>query len=194
MNFKSFLTDTVTLIKENGTTHENVRAGVQLKMILIADVSLPVEAGDKIKRVLPSGVEETFIVTDPGFHQKFHSIDAHYQVRFKREGAASQGQPGGVNIHVSGDQAQARVNVNSVDQSVNVSSAQVGATFDQTRDLIRQGVADAAERGRLLEKVDELQRAHGTGGFGQAYKEFMAVAANHMTVLAPVMAGLVALL
>ncbi len=55
-------------------------------------------------------------------------------------------------------------------------------------------MADAEERTRLLAKIDELERAQGTADFGQAYKKFMAVAANHMTVLAPVMAALAALL
>ncbi len=87
-----------------------------------------------------------------------------------------------------------RVNVGSVDQSVNVSSTQVGATFDQARELVRDGLADAEDRTRLLAKRDELERAQGTTDFGQAYKKFMAVAANHMTVLAPVMAALAALL
>ena len=193
MTFEPFLTDKVTLVNKDGTTHENIPAGVQAKLILIADASLPIEAGDEIKRLLPSGKEETFVVTDPGFYQQFGDVPAHYQIKYKRDDAASQGHPGGVTVNVSGGD-NTRVNVGSVDQSVNVSKSQVGATFDQTRELVRDGVADATERGRLLEKIDQMERAHGKDGFAQAYKDFMAVAADHVTVLGPVMAALAALL
>ena len=39
MTFKPFLTDKVTLVNKDGTTHENIPAGVQAKLILIADAS-----------------------------------------------------------------------------------------------------------------------------------------------------------
>lgn len=55
MNVKRFLTDRVTLLKKDGTAYENVEAGVQSNMIFITDASLPVEVGDKTKRLLPSG-------------------------------------------------------------------------------------------------------------------------------------------
>ncbi len=46
----------------------------------------------------------------------------------------------------------------------------------------------------MLAKVDELERAHGSASFGSVYKEFMAMAATHMTVLAPFVPALSALL
>jgi len=38
---------------------------------------------------------------------------------------------------------------------------------------------------KLQEKVTELEKAQGTTGFMAQYQEFMALAANHMTILAP---------
>lgn len=193
MNFDRFLTDSVTLFKKDGTAYKNVKAAVQSKMIVIADTSLPVEVGDKITRILPSGVKETFVITDPGFHQGVGSIAGHYQARYEREGAAKPSAPrGDTTYNVSG--AHARVNVDSVDQSVNIGDTQVGATLDQVRGLLRDQVADAEERASLLAKVDELQQAHGTDEFAGVYKEFMALAANHMAVLAPLVPALAALL
>lgn len=203
MNISKFLKDKVTLVKEDGTTHENVTAGVQSELIFVDDASLPIEVGDKIKRKLPSGVEETFVVTAPNFYERHGGIPAHYQIKYRRDDVASQGHPGNVplasqgqsgtvNINVTGGD-NTRVNFGSVDQSINVSKSEAGATFDQARELVREQVADATERGRLLEKIDQMEQSHGTPGFSQAYKNFIAVAADHAAVLGPVL-GVLALL
>ena len=193
MNFQGFLTDKVTLLKRDGSVHENVAAGVQSEMILIADVSLPVERGDKIKRRLPSGVDEIFVISDPGFQAAFGTIAAHYQIRYEREGTArpNVAPPHTVTYNVSGPHS--RVNVNSLDQSINI-AAVVETTLNQVRTLLQDQVSDANERERLLEIVDELRQAHGTKRFAEVYKEFMRMAANHMTVLAPLVPELAALL
>lgn len=193
MNFKNFLTDKVILVKKDGKIYENVDAGVQPQMILIVDASLPVESGDKIKRRLPSGVEEIFIITDPGFRQAFQSIPAHYQIKYEREGKAKPTvDRGNVTYNISGPHS--RVNVNSLDQSINIGDNHVATTLDQLRDILNDQVADAEERSRLLAKVDELQQAQGTEKFTETYKEFMLMAANHMTVIAPLVPALTALM
>ena len=193
MNFKRFLTDKVTLLRRDGTVYENVEAGVQSKMILITDVSLPVERGDKIKRSLPSGVEEIFVITDPGFQQAVMSIPAHYQARYEPEGKARPTVVhGNVTYNVSGPHA--RVNVNSLDKSINISDTPVQTILDQVRDVLRDQVADAEERARLLAKADELEQVHGTERFAETYKEFMQMAANHMTAIAPLVPALTELL
>ena len=132
MTFKPFLTDKVTLVNKDGTTHKNVPAGVQAKLILIADASLPIEAGDEIKRLLPSGKEETFVVTDPGFYQQFEDIPAHYQVKYQRGDAARKGRAGSVTVKVTGGD-NTRVNIGSVDQSVNYSRISNGARTSSAR-------------------------------------------------------------
>ena len=124
----------------------------------------------------------------------FSGIPPHYQVKYEREGASQAGHQDTVSVHVSGGD-NTRVNVGSVDQSVNVSSTQqTGATFDKVRELLKGGVADPTELQRLLEKVEEMQQAHAHGSFKKAYAEFMALAANHMVVLAPVLPALAELL
>ena len=183
------LGDTITLVKKDGTRHENVKASVQTRKVYIEEVSLPVEVGDKIIRRLPSGIEETLVVKDPGFVQGPGGSLAHYEIIYEREGVPKpEPQAKSVIYNVSGPHA--RVNVKSVDQSINVSSAQTGATFDQLRELLREHVADVEEHARLLDKVGELERAHGTAKFVERYKELMALAANHMTALAPVLPAL----
>ena len=190
MDFKNLLTDKVTVVNKDSTRHEAVRALVQPGEIIIADVKVPIDVGDRIERTLPSGQRESYIVAEPGFQSGVGGIPSFYQVKCHREGAS---KPGPVSIHVSG-RDNTRVNVGTVDQSVNVSSTQVGTVFEEVRDIVRAGVAEAAERERLLAKVSELEAAHGTGSFRGAYKDFVSLAASHATILAPITAALAGLL
>lgn len=85
--FNQLMTDTLTLRKPNGQVFENIRACVAGKGILIEDVRLPIESGDKLTRSLPSGLTEEFVVDDPGFHERFSGMAAHFQVKVRRVGS-----------------------------------------------------------------------------------------------------------
>jgi hypothetical protein len=54
--------------------------------------------------------------------------------------------------------------------------------------------ADIEQKDALIESVADMQETQGTPGFGDAYKRFMAAAANHMTVFAPFLPALAGLL
>jgi hypothetical protein len=116
MSFEYLCNDIVTIERQDGTRFKRVRAQVSAKSIIIPDSNIPIEPGDAVLRALPSGVVERFIVTEPGFHAPFHTIPAHYQIKYRREGTGPAGTPGYV-IQVSGENS--RVNVNSVDNSSN---------------------------------------------------------------------------
>jgi len=86
--FSEFMTDTLVLEKPDGRVFPGIKANVSAKMILIPDVRLPVEAGDRLTRTLPNGITDTFLVDDPGFHEQFGDITAHFQVKVHKERAA----------------------------------------------------------------------------------------------------------
>ena len=193
MVLENFLTEKISLLKSNGKVYENIPAGVHTECILVADVSKPIEYGDQIVRLLPSGVKETFVVTDPGYQAGLGDIEAHYQVKYDRsERIKKTESTSQVTYNVSGPNS--RVNVNSIDQSTNIDASVVTSTLDQIREALQKEIEDSEERQLLLSKLDELARTHGTDRFAVSYKAFMAMAANHMTVLAPFIPALTALL
>ena len=99
-------------------------------------------------------------------------------------------KPGDVyNLHGT----HARVNVQSQDNSVNVSH-QTENVFADMRQLIQTQVADDAERQQILDRLAELEAAKGTGTFLTKYQSFIASAANHMTLLAPFIPALTQML
>lgn len=77
-----------------------------------------------------------------------------------------------------------RVNMNSTDNSVNVTSVSGDQLFVQLRDAVRS-VADESERAEILSKLDALQQARGSSGFLHAYQGFISSVADYMTIFGP---------
>jgi hypothetical protein len=89
-------------------------------------------------------------------------------------------------VHVSGPNA--RVNINSHDQSTNLAVA--GDLFGSLRETIERGIPNDTERARIVELVGDLEAAKDRGGFLAAYQRLIASAADHMTILAPFLPAL----
>ena len=193
-SMRNLLNDIVTLVNKDGRRHENIRASVQTEKIYIDDVTVPITAGDKIERTLPSAQEEVFLVTNAHLWSGVGSIKPYYEIAYEREGAQRiHSQRTAVNVHVS-DSPQARVNLYSTDQSINVSNHQPEAVFSEIRDRLKESVANLSDLKLLLERVEDMDRSLENGDFKTAYKNFMAAAADHMTILAPVLPALAGLL
>ena len=193
--FKEFMTDSVSVVNKNGAEHQNVKASVQKNIILVTDISIPIETGDKIIRVLPSKVKEVFEVVDPGYHAGFGGIDAHYQIKYRRGIVTPQAPPQVIphqifNLH--GDNA--RVNIHSTDSSTNVVNTNSAELFSGLLKLIDEQIEDAKDRESLIATVEAMRQNQGTSGFMACYQEFMAVASDHITVFSPFIPALTKLL
>lgn len=100
-------------------------------------------------------------------------------------------QPSSTTYILSG--SGARVNINSSDSSVNVSSTEVSQVFAQARDAVSK-ITDLVARQEIGRAVDEMEQAYGSSNFLQKYQEFITSAANHMTLLAPIIQSITMLL
>lgn len=119
MGFSSLMTDTVSVLRKNGDRFDGIKASVQTDKIFISGSTLLIESGDLIQRRMSNGGEETFEVIDPGFHEKFHSIPAGYQMAVKKLGIP-EAQKAVQNITYNIAGPNARINQNSIDNSTNV--------------------------------------------------------------------------
>jgi hypothetical protein len=105
----------------------------------------------------------------------------------------SEGRPTNLvrDIHLHGDNP--RVNLNSTDNSTNVASVSCDLLFIQMKEKA-SSIADETERKAILTRLDELEGTQGSGGFLQAYQNFIASAANHVTLFGPLLPALTQLL
>jgi len=76
-----------------------------------------------------------------------------------------------------------RVNINSQDYSINQKDCD--ALFKAMADVIQTAIEDVRLKEELQRKAREMQGAIGGKSFAQRYAEFVALAANHMTILGP---------
>ena len=86
MALERLLTDTVTLIKQDGTTVEGMKASVQSRKIIVLGHEPLVESGDHVRRKMSNGGEETYEVVDPGFNEGLGGIPARYQMEVRKLG------------------------------------------------------------------------------------------------------------
>ena len=197
MNISRLLKDRVTLVKKDGRRCENLPASVQSGLIFTDNPKIPIEDGDQFERQLPSGIVDVFTVVDSGFYKRFHSIPAHYQSKVRKNTAESPASPRPaaepqVVYNLTGPNA--RVNIQSSDSSTNVVSVESAVLFDNLREAIQKSSLDSTSMRQLIRNVDAMQSAVGTKTFGKRYKEFIAAAADHMTLVAPFLPALTQML
>src|SRR5439155_20455764 len=110
---------------------------------------------------------------------------AHYQSQVRKNSAisASPVRPQTVYNLVG---ANSRVNIQSSDSSTNVVNVESNTLFTNLRQTIQQSSLDANIVQRLTEHVDAMQSSTGTKTFGQRYKEFIALAADHATLMSTI--------
>lgn len=96
------------------------------------------------------------------------------------------------NIGVAGNSYGSAIAVgNSGSPQMQVS---VGPIFEQIRSAIEASDLAAGDKASLRAHVDEMASEQGTPGFMARYASFIAAAANHMTLVAPFVPALTALL
>jgi hypothetical protein len=191
--FERMLTDTVTIRTKDGQTFSDVRASVQTGKIFTPRTDIPIQPGDEVIRRTPAGIDEVFVVKDPGFHAKFGGIPASYQMVVRRADAPASASRGGTVIYnLTGPNT--RFNINSVDSSTNVVNQAPPEFFEALRLAIQSRIPAGQNQQDLLTATADMEQVSGKPGFAQRYAKFMALAANHMEVLTPFIPALTQML
>jgi hypothetical protein len=193
MPFRDFLNEQVTLVKKDGRRFENLPASVESNLIMTNDPRIPIEDGDSFERKIPSGITERFLIFDAGFKPEFVGFEAHYQSRVRKETEIARPQsPSHVVYNLIGPNS--RVNIQSLDSSTNIVDVETSGLFEALRGTLENAIADEALRQRLRKAVDAMQTTVGTRSFSERYKDFIGLAADHVTVFAPFLPALTQLL
>lgn len=103
--FDDVMNETIALHKADGQIINGIRAHVGGDKVLINDVAVKIEPGDKLVRLLPNGVKEELIVVDPGFNKGLGmEIPPHFQVRVQKSWMENT-KPQAVTYNVTGSNA-----------------------------------------------------------------------------------------
>ena len=83
---------------------------------------------------------------------------------------------------------------NGNDLSVNIVITSSDQIFANLHKEVSSRIPNGDEQRDILEKLEALKQAQGSGTFGQRYAEFIGVAANHMVLIAPFIPALTEML
>ncbi|MEP2681234.1 MAG: hypothetical protein ABJP44_06090 [Sulfitobacter sp.] len=191
--FEGMLNDLVTLVKKDGTvSKENIKAMVQSTKIFMEDATLPIESGDRLLRSLPSGLVDEYIVEDPGFYSGMSGMKAHFQTKVRRSGSPAA-QPSTIINNIQGQNA--RVNINSTDNSQNIAISSDGAeVLKAIRKELENSDIEKEDARAIRRAIEEMEDAKDKGSFKDGYVNFMSAAANHVAVFGPLLGALAGLL
>ncbi len=186
---QEFMTETFRLVKANGKACPGEfkgRKGEHNKIITF-ESGVAIEPNDHLLRVLSNGLVEDYIVDDPGFHEPVMSFPAHYQATVRRSDQPAA-QPQTIINNISG--ANARINLNSTDNSNNTAVLGDYSVFTQMRDAAEKQLSDASELERVLDRIEKLEGAAKSGNFVEEYKAFTQQLSAHMTIFSPFISAL----
>ena len=193
--FASLMTDSVDVLKSDGTKIAACKASVQRDRIFMDAANLLIEPSDLIVRRMSNGAEETYRVIDPGFHEAFHGIKANYQMEVRKLGIPeAKAAVQNITYNISGHNA--RINQNSVDNSTNI--VQVDARAIQYIEALRAELARAElpEKARIAaaEVVDEVEQAFRAGKPKKSVVSALLASLPHVADVASIVASIVGLL
>jgi len=190
--FSDLENDTIRVIKADGRElSKEYKAVVSKNDIQTFDVSIDVEEGDFIERLLSNGKTEKYLVSESQYSEGIPpAIPPFYKFKVSNVNSIRNASPAAAThvYHVSGNNA--RVLNNSVDHSSNVVNITNDKIFEELRALIEAKLPNTG----LIPLVNEMEQARGTSSFAAKYNTFIQSAANHMTLLAPFIPPLTALL
>lgn len=177
--------DQIKIVSPEGEIRSSVLGYYDGKGFIVDDMKVDVRVGDEIRRSLPNGQEEVFLVDDP---QYFGSggFGPHYQVRVSRRGAFAPHSGGNYSISVSG--MNSRVNFNTTDQSINIGHD--NSVFSEIRSALEASGMPPATLMEVDIRLAEMKAAKDKISFAKAYQNFVGVIADHISVVAPFLPAL----
>ena len=88
--FKDLMNDRVTIRTADGRTYQDVPASVQRNRIYTERADIPIQPGDEVVRQTAAGIEEVFVVNDPGFRRGMADFPDTYQMHVHRADPAQR--------------------------------------------------------------------------------------------------------
>ena len=77
----------------------------------------------------------------------------------------------------------ARVNIDSNDNSVNISNQNTENIFADMRQVIQNQIQNEQEKTKIISKLDELEKSVGKKEFTEKYKDFIGTVADHIGLI-----------
>lgn len=158
MGFSAIETDIVSLLKAStGEQIDDIMACIATGKISISRSDLIIKSGDIISKKMSNGETDSYKVIDPGYHDKYGSIPAGYDITVKKMGIPeADNLKQEINYHLYGHNT--RINNNSIDRSrntVNINN-QIDDKISELKNEIEKLNLSKIGRDEALELIQAL--------------------------------------
>lgn len=123
--------------------------------------------------------------------QQIKYVISNYKTKLQAAMNTSSSQPINITYNVSG--TSNRVNIDSIDSSVNIFNTEVTQIFSELRKLLEK-IDNSTDRTRIAHSVDSMEATVGTRDFISNYQQFMSFISDHIAVFTPLLPVLAKLL
>ena len=142
---------------------------------------MPIIEGDTIVRTLQNnGIVEEYLVLEANFYERG---PYPFQIKVRKKSSLLHQKSPSTAIYQTGDNA--RVNINSKDNSVNTINNYDSTKFEEIKKILATQYADQEEKTKCEKSLYELQESIGKITYTEKYKEFIDIVSKHVGVIAP---------
>lgn len=186
--FEDFSMKEVTLIKHNETKMVKFNAVVQPGLIITPDVAIRCEINDVIIEILPSGIQNRYLIKNVDYYESMGSIPANYQIKVINEKNTLDNKAHVMNIVNSSGVV---VNQNSQLNDVSIALNNEGST-DVFLALIKViSETSISNKEEVINCVKEMKDSKGTPEFKDKFFKFISLTAEITTIVSPYLTNLV---
>ncbi len=176
---KNFNTQEATSFEARGFNETDGRSSKQVIFQFDEQLDIPVGSVLQVK-----GSRDYWKVTDTEdviLDDVFVSFDVRVE-KINIVGEPTRPAPSlGTTFNLQG--THARVNIDSNDNSVNISNQNTENVFADMRQVIQTQIQNEQEKTKILSKLDELEKSVGKKEFTQKYKDFIGTVADHISLI-----------
>lgn len=187
MDINFFFPEVVSIEHATGVVTPNLRAQIARsnEILLWGDKTI-ISVDDVLVHTLRNGAVHRYHVLDVNYQAGHHPLPATTTLSVRKEGAKTYKNTGDRQqvYNVTGDNA--RVNVNSFDYSTNTAGRYANQVFHELQTALQNLPDEYSFKSDLIASAHTLTNtAPNTSAFTERFKEFMALAANCITVVTP---------
>lgn len=152
-----------------------------------------VQCGDWVKGTISQNlfyIEDikAEVVYGEVFQQKGYYLTKNEYDQKEKEEEMNRNHPSSIVYNLYG--ANTRVNNHSNDNSTNIIDTSSNDLFDEIRNILKESIKDEEELKSLRNLINDMESKQKSSEFNNSYTKFITSAANHMTILAPVLPAL----
>lgn len=179
----------VNIIKSKNQTITGVDVVFKSNEIWLEDTSIAPKENDVVERPLPNGVIERYLIVQSTYYNAIGSFPDHYQLKIEKENTPIKQTSEKTTIYNISDVN--KVNIHSTDNSINTFFVNKDKQiFDELKKLSMQ----IENNERIISAIEKMENSTTKKNFLTRYNDFIQLIAGHITVYAPLLPCLMALL